>query len=346
MVRRPRFLLEDFVVWLVVSRPSGRFLGARTAAKYASTVRAWYHRRTRRQLGVGASAGRLRQIAQGMLRDITHPPPRERVGVTPADLSKAMDGKYGARGAPGASGEQQMWRACFSTMLTGLMRGCEVGLDDVRRERWEEEQHVTPVDVSFFTTGGGRHVQMQMRKRKDLRVLRGKHSTVFLAGGGSMIDAPKELEVWMQRRAALFGEESGALFCHASGECVTVSEIRDEIRDLMMSIGRDPSLYGAHSLRIGGATAMLAAGVAPQLIRLMGRWSSDVYEIYCRMSVESALAAGTALASATVTSTATVFEFEHLELLPIELADAERLTGAGGDEASGSEDEETGVNYL
>ena len=179
---------------------------------------------------------------------------------------------------------------------------------------------------------------MRMRKRKDLRVLRGKHTTVFLAGGGSMIDAPQELEVWLRRRAALFGKESGALFCHASGECITVSEIRDEIRALMMSIGRDPAHYGAHSLRIGGATAMLAAGVAPQMIRLMGRWSSDVYEIYCRMSVESALAAGVALASATVTSTSTVFESEHLELLPEELADARRLMGAGGEEASSSEE--------
>jgi len=252
-----------------------------------------------------------------------------------------MDEKYGVRGAPGASGEQQMWRACFTSMLTGLMRGCEVGLDDTRGERWEEEQHVMPVDVSFFTTGGRRHVRMRMRKRKDLRVLRGKQSTVFLAGGGSMIDAPQELEVWLRRRAALFGKESGALFCHVSGECITVSEIRDEIRALMMSIGRDPSLYGAHSLRIGGATAMLAAGVAPQLIRLMGRWSSDVYEIYCRMSVESALAAGIALASANVTSTSAVFEFEHLELLPEELADAERLTGARGKDASSSEEEES-----
>ena len=57
------------------------------------------------------------------------------------------------------------------------------------------------------------------------------------------------------------------------------------------------------------------------------------------MSVESALAAGIALASANVTSTSTVFELEHLELLPEELADARRLMGAGGEGASSSEED-------
>ena len=91
------------------------------------------------------------------------------------------------------------------------------------------------------------------------------------------------------------------------------------VRAVMLGAGREPALYGAHSLRIGGATAALAAGIPPQLIRLMGRWSSDVYEIYCRMSLQAALQVGVALSSATVdTFEGTVFREEHLELLPSE----------------------------
>ena len=78
-------------------------------------------------------------------------------------------------------------------------------------------------------------------------------------------------------------------------------------------------MYGAHSLRIGGATAALAAGVSPALIRLMGRWDSEVYEIYCRMSVQSALGVGRALTSADVDTVEEGFHAEHLELLPDEL---------------------------
>ena len=39
---------------------------------------------------------------------------------------------------------------------------------------------------------------------------------------------------------------------------------------------------GAHSLRIGGATALFAAGAEPTIIRTMGRWSSDIYRLYVR----------------------------------------------------------------
>ena len=71
---------------------------------------------------------------------------------------------------------------------------------------------------------------------------------------------------------------------------------------------------------VGGATAALAAGVSPQLIRLMGRWSSDVYEIYCRMSASSALGVGLAISSAaSVQPLAEAFHEEHFELLESEL---------------------------
>ena len=38
-----------------------------------------------------------------------------------------------------------------------------------------------------------------------------------------------------------------------------------------------------HSFRIGGATAMMAAGVSAEEIKTRGRWASDVYQIYCRV---------------------------------------------------------------
>ena len=91
------------------------------------------------------------------------------------------------------------------------------------------------------------------------------------------------------------------------------------VKAVMAAVGCDPSRYGAHSLRIGGATAALAAGVTPSLIRLMGRWSSDVYELYCRMSMESAMHVSAAITSAVV-SAPRAFHTEQLEMLPEELA--------------------------
>ena len=104
------------------------------------------------------------------------------------------------------------------------------------------------------------------------------------------------------------------------------------VRRVMEAAGRNPAVYGGHSLRIGGATAALAANVPPSLIRLMGRWSSDIYEIYCCLSLESALGVGQVIASAQVTPAAEAFHDENLEMLPSEVARLAEWVGEAEDE--------------
>ena len=129
--------------------------------------------------------------------------------------------------------------------------------------------------------------------------------------------------------------EDGPLFCTSDGAAVTVDMVRDEVKALMQSIGLDPGLYGAHSLRIGGATAALAAGVPPALIRLMGRWSSDVYEVYCRLSSQAALRVGGSIAAAEVETVEGGFHEEHLELLAAEVQQFQGDGFLAPDEADG-----------
>ena len=54
------------------------------------------------------------------------------------------------------------------------------------------------------------------------------------------------------------------------------------IDGVMEAAGRDPNMFGAHSLRIGGATAAMEGRLSPDTIRIAGRWSSDCYLIYCK----------------------------------------------------------------
>ena len=39
-----------------------------------------------------------------------------------------------------------------------------------------------------------------------------------------------------------------------------------------------------HSFRIGGASAAASAGVSDSVIQILGRWSSDTYRRYLRLS--------------------------------------------------------------
>ena len=56
-------------------------------------------------------------------------------------------------------------------------------------------------------------------------------------------------------------EASTPLFRRANGEAIKVSEVRAMVKLLMGLLGLDSRRFGAHSLRIGGVTAAMAAGV-------------------------------------------------------------------------------------
>ena len=79
------------------------------------------------------------------------------------------------------------------------------------------------------------------------------------------------------------------MFRKPNGGAFTTDDIRAIVRQVCVAIGEDPTQFGAHSLRIGGATALFAAGADPLHIRTMGRWSSDCYRLYVRACFEQTL---------------------------------------------------------
>jgi hypothetical protein len=313
-------LLEDCAVWVAVCKPSGNLVSHGSIGKYISSIRAWYRRTYRRKLGLGAEGSRINDVLKGYAREVPQPPPMERHGCTPRDLILGLERVRAS----------QMWRAATTFAVSVMARGCEIALDAGRGETFEPSEHMMATDVKFFYENGVRHARVHMRKRKDLRVLRGKQTYVIVPGGGAIFDAAEELWLWTELRRAMGIPDDAPLFCHDSGAMITVDQVRDLVKGIMEAVGRLPSLYGAHSLRIGGASAALAAGVPPQLIRLLGRWSSDVYQIYCRMSSQAAISAGQQLCSAEVDPLERQFHEEHLELLDEEV-DEFRGMGMGGE---------------
>ena len=320
--------LEDCFTWTFLCKPSGRPNSADSCYKYNSETRGAYRRMRQIRLGLPVECCRIPDMVKGCKRSEPQPPKLERWGVTPADLA----------GSWVALGCRRVWRALTAVLLTGLMRGCEGCLMD--GETFDATQNLVPADVQTVVGGEGgavvagggveRTCVLRMRKRKDLKMLRGKHDKVVLASAldGAFFCVVTELEAWLAERRALGIPEGCALFCHDDGKPVMVRELRDMVKALMGSVGLDPARFGAHSLRIGGATAALAAGVPPALIRIMGRWSSDVYEIYCRMSLQSAVGVGRAISSATVDAPAMRFRTEELELTRPEMADAYGVSAA------------------
>jgi hypothetical protein len=274
---------------------------------------------------VGPGASRIQQILKGYGRAIEQPPPMERVGCAPFDLAVGIEMVLSSKPPL----ERAMWSSALTFGMSAMARAVEFALDAGRQEKFDPTQHMTARDVAPVRRGDRTHAAVQMRKRKNLKVLRGKDHTVVIAAGGAYFDAAGLLFEWLELRRAAGIDDGKALFCHANGTPITTEEVRCMVRSCMAAAGKDPKRYGGHSLRIGGATAAHAAGVPPSLIRLMGRWSSDVYEIYCRLSIESALGVGMAIASALVTEASEVFQDEELEMLPSEVSTLNILFSEG-----------------
>ena len=278
-----------FAVWLV----EGRGLKPATARAYVSTVRAWHERRFGAMLP-NYSVARLKAVFKGMERLVGGKPKKLRRGVRTQLLAQAIERSLGN------SPLDVTLRAACEVAFCGLLRVSEYtssvkGAYDKRR---------LPVvgDVSFGVDEDGEYATVMTCPSKKGSKSQGKSVPIELRDGRFLQPVASLRAMLRQRKAA----PDEPLFV-GGGAPLSSAKMTAVVKWLMESVGEDKSLYGSHSLRIGGATAALAGGVPPEVIRIMGRWDSEVYEIYCRMSRQAARRLGVAVASTAFTD----FEGEY-----------------------------------
>ncbi|XP_011404126.1 PREDICTED: uncharacterized protein LOC105312864 [Amphimedon queenslandica] len=68
------------------------------------------------------------------------------------------------------------------------------------------------------------------------------------------------------------------------------------LKDTLAARGIDQRWYSGHSFRIGAATSTAQAGVPDHLIKALGRWKSEAYQIYIRTPLSSLTAVSASLA--------------------------------------------------
>ena len=102
----------------------------------------------------------------------------------------------------------------------------------------------------------------------------------------------------MQQYFILANPRSGPLFYFASGRYLTRSSVTHLLRDSARSAGLPHESLKGHSFRIGAASAAAAAGLPDWLIKVLGRWSSDCYQIYIRTPESVLLSAAPKMARA------------------------------------------------
>jgi integrase len=117
------------------------------------------------------------------------------------------------------------------------------------------------------------HISFFLPMHKADRLFEGSH--IVLEKRASRLDPFAIFLQYLQQRDRRFSLYP-QLWLRENGSTPTRSWFLRRIRALF------PPEYAGHSLRSGGATALAIAGVPPDRIQAIGRWSSNTFQIYIR----------------------------------------------------------------
>ena len=81
-------------------------------------------------------------------------------------------------------------------------------------------------------------------------------------------------------------KKEGPLFQFADGSPLTRSRFVTEFRRALSAAGVQAAAYTGHSFRIGAATTAAAKGIPDNIIKALGRWTSEAYQVYIRLPRE------------------------------------------------------------
>ena len=77
-------------------------------------------------------------------------------------------------------------------------------------------------------------------------------------------------------------------FIDTHGQPLTRSRLSSFVQSVLQGAGI-PGQFSGHSFRIGAATTATQCSIPDHLIKTMGRWSSDAYQLYVRTPADSVL---------------------------------------------------------
>ena len=201
---------------------------------------------------------RLRLLLKGIARDNASAK-RPRLPIT-FDVLSAMQQHL----APGRYYDHALLWSALTMGFYGFLR-CSKFL--ARSSRAVSPLKIEDVELSHD------RVALRLRHTKT-------HPTgvvhLSITRSGHAVCAVDALRHYLQLR----GHSSGPLFRTASGSTIMREHFVNSIRLLCGRLGLDTSLYSGHSLRIGAATTAAARGLPDWLIKALGRWQSDCYQVY------------------------------------------------------------------
>ena len=164
-----------------------------------------------------------------------------------------------------------MFGAACCTGFFGFLRAAEFTTNGT----YDPTIHLSLTDVSVDRRSNPTVVCLRIKASKTDQFRKGH--VLRIGSTNTSLCAVQALMGYLHLR----GNKPGPLFVHENGSYLTRDHLIAWMRDAISLLGLNGN-YSGHSFRIGAATTAASVGIPDHLIKTMGRWLSDAYQMYIR----------------------------------------------------------------
>ena len=168
-----------------------------------------------------------------------------------------------------------LWAACCLGFF-GFLRAGEFTVNSP----FNPDLHlaVSDVQADFLVNPSSFRIHIKCSKTDPFR--QGCH--IYIGAGKRDLCPVRALTQYLHVR----GSTPGPLFLLSDGTPLHRQWLTSNIQSIFSAAGV-PGCYTGHRFRIGAATSAASRGLPDHLIKTLGRWSSDAYQIYIRTPVST-----------------------------------------------------------
>ena len=220
----------------------------------------------------------LQRLLRGVKR-VQGPASRSRLPIT-IDLLKVIQQSLDMRD----SDHVMLWAACCLGFF-GFLRAGEFTVNS----SFDPSVHLSIGDIQADSLVNPTCFKVRIKCSKTDPFRKG--CDIYVGRGNSAVCPIVALSNYLVLR----GPAPGPVFQFVSGRPLSRERLSSTVQSILSAAGYAGSFSG-HSFRIGAATTAASRGVPDHLIKTLGRWSSDAYQIYIRTPVSSVVRVSNQLA--------------------------------------------------
>ena len=272
-IQHPFPLQEDTLCRYVVFLAEQK-LKHRTIKSYLSGIR---HQQIQKSLGNPFANGgmpRLECVLTGIKREEAraNPPKLVRLPITLDIMQHLRRVWIGDKPHPEGS---MLWAAACVGFF-GFLRAGEFTVPSVGN--YDPEVHLNLTDLAVDSHSQPSMVRIRIKQSKTDPFRQGVD--VFLGSTEGVICPVRAIIEYIGN----CNPHPGPLFIRKEGTPLTCGYLVASVQQALSQTGLNVSQYNGHSFRIGAATMAAQNGLEDLMIQTLGRWRSDAYKLYIKIS--------------------------------------------------------------